>query len=221
MKVVLLSSIYGGYDTVKPLPEGHGFDEAIIISDNPNIDTADGWKFRFEPTGGLSPRMAAKLPKLQPFDFVDADIVVWLDGSFQIVDTRFKEFCLDSLQDKDFVTWRHPDRHERNCLYAEAEYCGHWPKYSSYAISEQVQHYRGQGMPEGFGLWACGTIVWRNTPAAKEFGRLWLMENIRWSIQDQISFPYLIWKHQPNFGEFDEHEYDNPYLVWQKHRGDS
>jgi DNA polymerase-1 len=57
-------------------------------------------------------------------------------------------------------------------------------------------------MPEGFGLWACGAIVWRNSDKARQFGHAWHEENVRWSIQDQVSFPYLVWKLRPNFGVF-------------------
>lgn len=220
MKTVLVSAIYGDHDELKPLPVGHGFDEAILITDNPNLE-AEGWTVRVEPAGNMPPRLAAKLPKLQPFDFVDADVAVWLDGSFLITSTEFRQFCLDSLGDYDLVTWAHPDRATRNCLYLEALECQWWPKYREYPIPAQTAHYRAHGMPEGFGLWACGTIVWRNSMEAREFGRLWLLENVRWSIQDQISLPYLVWKHRPNLGEFPAHEYENPYLDWYHHRSEA
>jgi hypothetical protein len=75
-------------------------------------------------------------------------------------------------------------------------------------------------MPEKFGLWACGAIVWRNKDKARQFGQAWLAENQRWSIQDQVSFPYLVWKMQPNFGVFPAREFHNPYLTWWKHPTD-
>jgi hypothetical protein len=75
-------------------------------------------------------------------------------------------------------------------------------------------------MPEGFGLWACGAIVWRNSDKARRFGFAWHEENVRWSIQDQVSFPYLVWKLNPNFGVFPAREFHNPYLTWWGHPND-
>lgn len=216
MAVALLTAIYGGYDTLKPLPANHGFDDAVCVTDNPNL-LADGWRIEYVPRENMAPRLASKYPKMQPFDFVDADTVVWLDAAFHVTHEGFKDFCLNALGDNHFVVWSHPDRAHRNCLFDEATLCQDWVKYRDYPIREQVEHYEAEGMPRGFGLWACGTIVWRNSVEAIEFGRLWLQENVKWSIQDQISFPYLLWKYPLMFAEFPDHEYDNPYLDWHKH----
>jgi hypothetical protein len=190
-----------------------------MITDNPNLD-APGWEVIVEPRGRMSPRLASKLPKLQPWDYDDADVYVWLDGAFTITDTGFRDFCLNALGDNDLTVWAHPDRAHRNCLYLEALQCQHWPKYNAYPIADQTAHYKAEGMPGDFGLWACGTIVWRNSAEARDFGRLWLIENMRWSIQDQVSFPYLVWKHRPKLGEFPADEYENPYLSWNHHRNE-
>lgn len=225
MKVALISAIFGGYDNPKPLPPNHGFDEALIISDNPNLK-APGWTRHTASEKDIHPRLAAKFPKLQPFSYVDADIAVWIDGSGVITSPEYRDFCVDALGDNDFVVWAHPERNPppervaRNCLYKEAEFCQDWPKYKDYPIREQTEHYRSQGMPEDFGLWACGSIVWRNSPEAREFGMNWLVENINWSIQDQVSLPYLIWKYQPKFAEFPAPQYGNKYVEWRFHRSE-
>ena len=218
MTVSLFTAIFDRYDTPKPLPDGHGFDEAIMFVDN-SVKPAEGWSSRFH-NNIVHPRLDAKRPKMMPFNFTNADICVWIDGSFEIVDIGFKDFCVDALGDKDFIVWQHPDIAIRDCLYKEAQFCQDWPKYKNQPIREQVEFYRSEGMPENFGLWACGTIVWRNTEMAKAFGEEWFMQNQRWSIQDQISFPYLVWKMQPNFGVFPDHEYDNRFINWVKHNSE-
>lgn len=217
MRVALLSAIYGDYDDVKPLPDWHGFDEAIMITDNPDL-VAPGWMVRVEPAGRMSPRLASKLPKMQPFDYVDADVVVWLDASFTIDAPGFRDFCVKAVDGNDLATWAHPDRAERDCLYLEALECYWWAKYRDEPLEAQVTAYRAEGMPEGFGLWACGTVVWRNTDQARDFGRRWLIECVRWSIQDQVSLPYLLWKYRPRLAELPDHEYQNPFLTWHRHR---
>lgn len=211
--LALVTAIYGGHDRLRPLPAGHGFDDAVCITDDPTLE-ADGWRVVLLPST-KPPRLAAKYPRMQPFDFVDTDVAVWLDAAFEVVSQDFKQFCTEAVKGKDLVAWDHPEN--RQCLYTEAAYCQDWPKYASQPIREQTAHYRGLGMPENFGLWACGTIAWRNTEQAKQFGLAWLEENKQWSIQDQVSFPFLLWKLQPRFGVFPAHEFDNHYLKWHQH----
>jgi len=215
LETVILTAIYGDFDPLRPLPANHGFDRAVCVTDNANL-SADGWEMMVVPSN-LAPRLAAKRPKMLPFEFVDADLVVWLDAAFEIVGDGFKKFCEDSVDGYDFVVWDHPDRSTRPDAYAEAQYSRTMHKYKNQKIEAQADHYFNLGLPTGSGLWACGTIVWRNTGSVKEFGRLWYKENFIWSIQDQISFPYLAWRLKPNFGVFPAHEYENPYLKWWMH----
>lgn len=211
--VSLMTAIYGGHDSLKPLPEAHGFGDAVCVTDDPSI-SAHGWRVVLSPVDA-APRLAAKAPKMLPFDFVKTEVAVWIDGAFEVTGDGFRDFCLDALGDKDVVVWDHPE--DRDCLYREAAYCQDWSKYSANPIREQTAHYRAEGMPEGFGLWACGAIVWRNTERAQEFGRAWYAENQRWSIQDQVSFPFLVWKLEPRLAVFPAHEFENPYLRWHAH----
>jgi hypothetical protein len=211
--VALVTAIYGGHDTLKPLPAGHGFDDAVCVTDGPTV-SAEGWRVVVLPSEE-PPRLAAKAPKMLPFDFVKSEVAVWVDAAFEVVGDGFRDFCVDALGDSDVVVWEHPE--DRDCLFREATYCQDWPKYSGEPIREQTAYYRAEGMPEGFGLWACGAIVWRNNDKAREFGRAWHQENVRWSIQDQVSFPFLVWKLRPGLTVFPAHEFQNPYLRWHPH----
>jgi hypothetical protein len=211
MAVALVTSIYGGYDRLRPLPEGHGFDMAVCVTDDENLK-AEGWTTLVVPSDD-PPILAAKWPKMLPFDFVNADVAVWVDGSAEIVDRTFIDFCLDT--DGDLVAWVHPEG--RTCLFEEVAYCWHWDRYRQFPMVAQAAAYRADGMPDGFGLYACGTLVWRRTDDTVRFGEAWLQEQRRWSIQDQVSFPYLLWKLRPNFGTFPADELNNRYLVWHRH----
>jgi len=215
MSVAIITAIYGGYDILQELPDNHGFDEAICVTDDPTLQS-DTWTIIVDPRDS-HPRLAAKHPKMLPWLYTEADIAVWVDGAFKVVGDGFQQACIDALGDDDIVVWKHPERNQRNCLYDEANYCAGWPKYYNYPIGKQVESYRDQGMPAGFGLWACGTIVWRNNEDARSFGLTWLGENMFWSIQDQISFPYLVWKYQPRLATFPFEEFNNSYLVHLGH----
>ena len=214
----LVTALYGDFEPLRPLPAFHGFDDAVCFTDDPELQ-ADGWRMVVLPSD-LHPRLAAKAPKMLPFDFVKTEFAVWIDAAFEITGEGFREFCEQAVVGKDLVVWEHPDLWHRSCLYQEAAYCQDWPKYCDWPIREQTEHYRAEGMPEGFGLWACGAIVWRNNDKARQFGQAWYEENLRWSIQDQVSFPYLVWKLNPNFGVFPAREFHNPYLTWWEHPKD-
>jgi hypothetical protein len=210
MTVALITAIYGGYDPLQPLPVGHGFDRAICVTDDPNLE-APGWEVIYRPSDD-PPILAAKHPKMTPFEFVTEEIAVWIDGSFLVNGRGWRDFCLETVEGYDLVAWAHPDR--RNCLYQEAAFCSWWERYKPYNLPKQAEVYRGEGMPENFGLWACGGLVWRNSKAAREFGEAWLAEQYRHSIQDQVSFPYLVWKLKPRLGTFPAHQFLNPHLTY-------
>lgn len=204
----MITSCYGAFDPVRSLPDWHGFDDAVCVTDDASI-VGDGWRVHVEPRDE-PPRLAAKRPKMLPWLFTDCDAAVWLDASFEIVGRGFRWWTEQHLLREDFVVWTHP---EGRIDYAdEAKVCWHWPKYRGYNIRGQVDHYNQAGMPRRWGLFACGTIGWRFTPATKRLGARWYDEQIRWSVQDQVSLPFLLWDSGMPFATWQANEYDNEFL---------
>lgn len=214
MGLTLVTGCFGGYDTVRPLPDDHGFDDAVLVTDDPALEVP-GWRTLYVVGTGRH-RRDAKTPKLAPWRFIDADASVWIDASCEVVDGTFRAW-LDEHPAVELRAWRHPE--DRSCLYQEAAYCQDWPKYRDQPMRDQTAAYRAAGMPEGFGLYACGTLYWRHTARAQAFGEAWLLEQYRWTIQDQVSLPYLLWSRAGDidFAPFDGHEYANPFLRWHAH----
>jgi len=208
MRVALITACYGAYDPVRDLPEDHGFDEAICVTDT-GSDIGEGWRVHLEPSSD-HPRLAAKRPKMLPWLYTTCDAAVWLDASFEITTPRLRWWVDQHLQRDNFFVWRHPEG--RVDFADEAAVCQDWPKYRDYNIRGQVQHYLQQGMPRNWGLFAAGTIGWVFTPDVKRLGAMWHREQERWSIQDQISLPYVLWKTGLPFGTWQANEYENPYL---------
>jgi len=219
MSLGIITAIYGNYDQLRPLPESHGFDQALCITDNPNL-AASGWLTVYEPQPNIHPRLAAKPPKMTPWRWLETTTSCWVDGSWTIVGSRFRAFIEPHLEENDLTAWRHPDSLDRDCLYQEAALCWDWVKYRGSPLREQVAHYRAMGMPEHYGLFAASVLAWRHSNAAKSFGQAWLKEQHTWSIQDQVSLPYLLWSNTDEdftFGTFHAAEYDNPWLIWNEH----
>ena len=134
-----------------------------------------------------------------PWLYTDCDAAVWLDASFEITNPSFYSWAL-----------QHPEG--RIDFADEAAVCWDWRKYAGYDLRGQVQAYLADGMPRGWGLFACGTVGYRFTPEVKALGAAWYAEQERWSIQDQVSLPYLLWSTGTPFGHWQGNEYDNPYL---------
>jgi len=209
MRVAAVCAIYGGYDLIPPVPEG--FDDCVLVTDVPVLS---GWR-NVVRTPELTPMLDAKYPKMRPDLFTDCDASLWMDGSVHVRDGRFAALVRDLLASHEIVLWDHPE--DRDCLYQEAQHCHSWPKYADVPLLEQVEHYRAEGMPEHFGLWAATCIARRHTPSMLELGDAWLAEQTRWSHQDQVSLPYLLWRMQVVPGTFGVDQLDNDLVDWVPH----
>jgi hypothetical protein len=209
----IVTAIYGGYDTPKPLPDWHGFDDAVFVTDCP-VDVP-GWRVVVEPREGVHPRLAAKRAKCLPWEYVDTDRSVWVDGSYALVAEGFREATDEHLDRHSLVVWTHPE--PRTGPWQEAHFCHSWDKYRDWPIIEQAHHYRDAGLPEDYGLWACGTVARRHDAAERELGAAWLAEIDRWGIQDQVSLPFVLWQRGRLPGVWNVPQWGNPWLLWCSH----
>jgi len=208
MKVALITGSFNSFDPVRDLPEGHGFDDAVCVSDG-GTELGLGWRSHVERVSDF-PRLAAKRPKMMPWLYTDCDAAIWVDASFELHE-GFGEWARAHLVSNDFVVWKHPEG--RTDFADEAAVCLDWGKYKDFDIRGQVHYYLGEGMPRGWGLFACGTVGYRFTPRVKRLGSLWYEEQVRWSVQDQVSLPFLLWSEGLPFGLWRANEYDNPYCT--------
>jgi hypothetical protein len=208
MRIALITAVYGGYDPIRPLPLVHGFDDAICITDA-SSHIGNGWRVMVDPRNE-HPRLAAKRPKMMPWLFTDCDAAVWLDASFQVVSEELRPWVEAHLTGNDFVVWQHPEG--RFDIRDEVDVSLCLPKYEGSRLREQLQSYVDEGMPQHWGLFACGMIGWVFTDTTMAFGERWYEENVRWSVQDQVSLPFLLWDSGMSFGLWQANEYDNPYV---------
>lgn len=185
----LVSAVFGGYDQPKPLLAGHGFDDAVLVTD---VDRpVPGWRVVVEPASE-HPRLAAKRAKCLPWEYADDERVLWLDGSFEVF-PGLRGVADAHLADGDVVAWRHPSG--RVDAYEEAAFSATVPKYAALAdaLREQCDAYQSAGLPCGSGLWEVGMLARRRTDATVAHGRAWLGQCERYTIQDQVSFPFVCW----------------------------
>ena len=209
MRLAAVCAIYGGYDLIPPVPDG--VDDAVLVTDVP---VRSGWRNVVEPSGAR-PRLAAKRPKVRPDLYTDCEASLWMDGSVHILDDRFVRLVREKLEEHELVLWDHPE--DRDCFLEEARHCHDWPKYRDGPLLAQAEHYLAQGMPEHFGLWAATCIARLHTDRMRVFGDAWHGEMERWTIQDQVSLPFLLWREGIDPGSFGIDQLDNDMVAWVDH----
>lgn len=224
MSVAVITSVYGSYDQLPPVPDQTIDAEWICVTDVPASEFRDdlGWRIVHEPRNHMHPRLAAKVAKCQPWLYTRADTTVWIDGACRLLRPDSLAMILTGAEGHPLAQIVHP---WRDCIYTEAEASAWMPKYQGQLITEQVDHYQANGHPEGWGLWATGMIVrnmadiFRNIEYHK-LGDEWLLEQMRWSYQDQLSQPYVLRRLglRPHTLPFDLH--GSGVFEWLNHRDD-
>lgn len=172
------------------------------------------WKITRTVDGGepMHPRMAAKLHKMFPPPDGPNDISIWIDASITVTDVHaMVKACKSALKGHDLALFRHP---ERSSVYDEAHVSAKLPKYTGLPLVAQVESYREEGLPANVGLWAGGVIVRKRGPKYVNFENDWWEEINKWSYQDQLSLPYVLWKNNVHPGVIPGSVYKTTFHTW-------
>lgn len=206
--IAILTAVYDDYDTLKAMPAQSVDCETIAVTDNPNLH-AEGWDtVVYERRLGVHPNRAAKRPKCCPWNYTDADTVIWIDASFQCQSAFFAQ---EAGQLGPIAQTVHPDR---DCIYTEGEYSTGLAKYEGEPIADQMRVYLERGHPQHWGLWATGIIVRQRSLNVEAFGNDWLTEIEQWSFQDQVSEPYVLRDHGLRPQTLPGGYHQNPWLIY-------
>jgi hypothetical protein len=218
MSIALITSIYGNHDWLVDPPEQDGVTEYIAVVDQPQSGSCGMWTQIVEPRPHLHPRMAAKVAKCRPDLYASADYSLWIDGSARLKHKGVAEWAVGHLTPGALsAQFPHPERID---IEPEAYVSQGMSKYDGQAMLEQVAHYRKEGLPLNYGLWATGFIARSNrTTSLSMWGRAWLEQQTRWTYQDQLSLPYVMWRHSATPAEFLEGNlWSNPHVHFEGHR---
>lgn len=166
----------------------------------------------------LHPCRRAKFPKTVPWRFPELcgfDYTVWMDGNLQIVDPGLIEIIRNSTVNG----FSFSPHFARDCIYKEARVSAAWEKYAGEPIVGQAAHYWIQGMPGKWGLIEAGIIGRDLThPLVRQIGDRWLDEILRWSFQDQISLPYVLWRVGVETGRLPQPWRSYGWASWVRHQ---
>lgn len=170
----------------------------------------------------LHPRTKGKIPKMLEWMNVDADYYVWIDEPFKIKSNNFGDEMLDNLGDNDICLYNHV---ARNTIYGEMRFVVDNMKdgntyllerYKGEPMEEQVNSYLSDINFTDNTLFNCGFFVYRKELIKNRDYNLmtdWFFHNCYWSIEDQLSLPYLFYKHNIKYSIFkDGNVYNNKYI---------
>jgi hypothetical protein len=209
--------MFGGYDNIQEQPEIRGV-EYYLFTDKDIVSNT--WKVVKDPRyKQLNPRMRAKFFKIMSHEIFPHERCAYIDANMAI-----QPDYLGLWKAGTFALFKHPEG--RDCIYQEYEYCKDFPKYKDQPMKEQVEHYKNNGFPEHYGLWACGNLFRDNASGfVKGLNTLWWQENLKWSYQDQLSFPYSLWRARRKFDSdittIYENQYSGEYFNITRHNNDS
>ncbi|WP_418319364.1 glycosyltransferase domain-containing protein [Piscinibacter sakaiensis] len=221
MKILLSSANLGNID---PLGLRH---EPQRVPVGTSIDLRYHTDQTMPPrSNALHPRLQAKIPKMLSHEMDPGyDYYLWLDSSIYLADEGAVQWMLDELGTHEIVFFRHP---HRDSVAAELDFCvaqmdGSNPylrsRYLNEPMQQQVASYLADRSYVDDRLFACGVFCYSSALLTKhpEFLRGWYGECARWSVQDQLSLPWLLQKQDVRYTTTAADIFENPYFRMVDH----
>lgn len=118
------------------------------------------------------------------------DVSIWIDANVRLL-LPPEEAVRRWVGKGSLATFNHPDR---RCLFQEASMCLRQRKGDSRQIAAQVKAYRKAEMPREWGLAETRCVIRRHTRRIADLNELWWSQTQKYSVRDQIGFPFVCWK---------------------------
>jgi len=203
-KIVVYQAIMGGRDNFYP--------PAYLPDD---VD-----HFTIVGQGDKNPLDAAKKFKILPHRyFREYDISVWMDGNYQLTGD-IREVVNRFMDKADWAVLRHPAENLKiiPSVYREAEVAIMQKVVKPDAMKRQMESYRKEGLPKGSEVVMNSIIIRRhNKPKIIKFDEAWWRELNRFTMRDQISFPYLAWKYRLKYVKLNNIEFMADWFLFRPH----
>ena len=136
--------------------------------------------------------MAAKYYKVQShrIGFLKKyDYFIWLDGSIRLKE-NFVSNVLELINNNyELINFKHSARAN---VKDELEFSIFFQKYKNQNLTHQYESYKL--FPDNMGLYENGLFIRKNTNKINKLFNDWWVEILKFSYQDQISYPFVLWK---------------------------
>lgn len=195
---VVYTAIFGGFDEPKPVRKPNPSFDYILFTDDPSITNVEGWDkiIHVKPDESIHPRLQAKRIKILPHKYLPSHYTtsLWIDGSYEIIN-NIAQIC-DGYCDSHLAIAIHPQW--RNDIYEEAETIMKYGFDTWENMRPQLDRYAAEGFNGKFRkyIYQCGVILRKHhEPLTIKIMESWMEEIEGGSIRDQLSLPYVLWKH--------------------------
>lgn len=197
---VVYTAVFGGYDEVAPVDPTCDCD-FICITDSPS-QVAPGWTVVVVDRAGEPPAMANRRYKMLAHRyFAGYDQSLYVDGRVEV--RRCPRVLFDRYLGRFAIAI--PMHADRDCAFDEAQYCVRDGLLDAAATERQLAEYAALGFPRNFGLTENNVVLRRhNDPDVVALMEQWWNEYSSKVRRDQISLPFLLWRHGIDVGEIEE-----------------
>jgi len=238
-RVAIVTAIYGNYDNLKA-QHVHNADKVdwYCFTDNVHIKDEFGkWKIITTPYHLQNDRpewkqykndypnirddrtmnmMSAKYYKAQTHNIEilnHYDYYIWIDGSIFLRE-GFIDKMLAHLKTNDLISFKHSKREN---IKDELDESVTMAKYHTQDLPDQYDAYIAAGFNDDIGLFENTIMAKRNIGYVNKLFDEWWIQNLEHSYQDQISYPFALWKTCERPYVIDENVFNNDtysYTVW-------
>jgi hypothetical protein len=146
----------------------------------------------------MTPRLQSKIPKMLGWSVApNYDFYVWMDSYFVMTSPDTVQWFSDACIGYDVVFFEHPDR---NSIREELSYmegaCGNYisSRYGGEPMNGQVRTYLNDEKFVDDRLYAGGVFAYKSVNPVKSLLAQWFIHCSLYSVQDQLSLPYLLSK---------------------------
>lgn len=219
--IAVYTALSNNYDKLFPPLTKSPCVKYICFSDNQEL-SVDGWEIRKLPELLSDPHdhnRRAKLPKILPHLFLENfEHSVWVDASMQIRGDMIEFVSYCHKYNNNFTLFKHPEA--PRTIYEEGSTCISLKFDDKKIINNQLEIYNKRGFTNQHTIPAC-TIIYRkhNLPHIKLAMQDWWNEVLLHSRRDQISFTYVMKKHDITYGVIPENYQDHKYFKYARQEG--
>lgn len=172
----------------------------------------------------LHPRTKGKIPKMLEWMETESDYYIWIDFKFKVKSENFVNDIINYLGDYEICLFEHPNRDSikkegdfvLSGIINNDEYL--IDRYSGEKIKEQIDFYLNDKDFVDQNLFSLGFFVFsKKLIINKDYNLMtdWFFHNCYWSIQDQLSLPYLLQKHKTKYKTFNFNIFFNNYTEYR------
>ena len=213
-RIAVYTVIFGKYDMInEPLCHPDNIDYYIVTDQSLDLKKSNYKLVDISSFStclkDLSNAEKNRFFKMHPYlIFPNYNYSIYVDGNIQII-TDLTEY-IHYIEESGISIHSH---YGRDCVFDECIAIIKSKKETKENINKHVEHLKNEGMPRHYGLLECNVIARKHNEMCKTIMEEWWKEFMQYSKRDQISLPYVLYKHHidvKDIATMGENVYKNP-----------